>query len=183
MRIKINGLLRVILYGMQNLNVLPLLTPASTDILWGRPCKTVQPHNEQLDKKWKCLQLTQYPLVRYDDDCSSEDYQHGNHYCGLPWQCNIEKDFNSGAPNDKDVYRKATILSFLMSLGSACIILIAVYVSRVSEENERRLLAFYIVIGTSCTWCNGLGNRWVMTCTFLLRIDSNSNTDWYTFGI
>lgn len=99
----------------------------------------------------------------------------------FPWQCNIEKDGDSGASNDKDGCRKGTILSFFDE-SPFCM---QYFDSRIHVQSlrreRRRLLAFYIVIGTPCTWWDGLGNHWVMTWPTLIRIDNNSKMQIGTF--
>ena len=42
---RINGLLRVILNGMNDLKALSWLKPEKTDIMWSQPCKTVSAHH------------------------------------------------------------------------------------------------------------------------------------------
>ncbi|GFV09740.1 hypothetical protein TNCV_2597951 [Trichonephila clavipes] len=56
----------------------------------------------------------------------------------------IERDGDSGAPNDKTGYRSSTMSSFQTSLDSACNILMAVFVSEGSEKITRHLIAFNI---------------------------------------
>ncbi|GFU70806.1 hypothetical protein TNCV_3667731 [Trichonephila clavipes] len=74
------------------------------------------------------VEHAQYPLIRYDDICSNVNCQHGAHFCSFPGQYNIKRDGSSGAPYDKTEYRCGTTSSFQTSPGSACSILMAVYV-------------------------------------------------------
>ena len=133
----INGLLKIILNGMQDLNILSLLTPEKTDITWG------QPNHIKHIRKCTCLQHAQFKLIWCIDICSSMDSQLGDPYFGFPWQCSIQRFSDSGALNDKAGYRNGIMLSFHTSLGSACSILMHTCL----EETASKLLAFSIGIG------------------------------------
>ena len=80
---------------------------------------------------------------------SSVACQLSDHYFGFPWwHCSREREGDFSTQNDKAGYRNGTLSSFLTSPGSACCILIALYVSRVSEETAYYLLAFENGIGS-----------------------------------
>ncbi|GFV24576.1 hypothetical protein TNCV_1914381 [Trichonephila clavipes] len=67
------------------------------------------------------------------------------HYFGLPCQCSLRRDGDSGEPNDEAGYRRGTMSAFKTSPGSACSILMVVYAS---NAPRRLLLALDISIET-----------------------------------
>lgn len=73
--------------------------------------------------------------------------------------------------------------SFEMSPGSACCILIAIYVSGDSEEKVRHLLPFKIRTGTTCICVMLWAAIRYKTCTTLVRIDYNVDKDQYVSDI
>lgn len=90
------------------------------------------------------MQRSQYPLIRCDDVCISVNCRHSDYFDNATQR---EKDGNSGAPNQKVVYKIATITSFQTSAKSALNSLIDVYMSVGSEENACYLLSLDIGTG------------------------------------
>ena len=107
-----------------------------------------------------------------------------NHYFCFLWQCSIERDGNYGASNDKTGYRNGTISSFQASFVSAYNILMAIYMSRGSEETAEKTLSYIRYWHTSPAFgVMVLAIIEQTTCTFLVRIDGSLNANWYIFYI
>ncbi|GFT25820.1 hypothetical protein TNCV_1517851 [Trichonephila clavipes] len=62
----------------------------------------------------RTLSQEMYPSIR-SFVFSSLEFQHDCHYFGFPWQCSIEGDCDSGAPNDKTGNMSGIILCFQTS--------------------------------------------------------------------
>lgn len=128
-------------------------------------------HHGSLVRNRVCLQYGNfchlYPIVKWDDVCSNLDCELGNHYCGFPRQCSIERQGDFGAPSDKTGYRSGKMSSFQKNPGSASNTLMTICVFK--TLNAHPLLAFYIDIEV-LHWCNGLDNPWVHA-TYISSLD------------
>lgn len=121
-------------------------------MLWRWPYKDIQQNHTSLLRKWTCLQYAKYPLIQCTDIDDNVDYQNGDHYCDFPWQCNIERDCHSDAPNEQCGFRSVTLLLFETSLGSACSNLMAVSVYGVFGKIARACIDIRIEVLLKVCW-------------------------------